>query len=156
MLRTHGRRVGKILMLGLCALLSGGIGAAESALFVRVKVDTANLREGPGVASRRLREARVNEPFRVVGRTGAWLKVADFERHEGWIHGSLTDREPAAVVTARQVNVRSGPGTRHPVVFTAERGVNFRVLDEEGRWVFVEHEDGDRGWVHGSLVWGKW
>jgi SH3-like domain-containing protein len=27
------------------------------------------------------------------------------------------------------------------------------VLKREGRWIQVEHADGDKGWLHDSLVW---
>jgi SH3-like domain-containing protein len=27
------------------------------------------------------------------------------------------------------------------------------VLKREGRWVQVEHADGDKGWLNDSLVW---
>jgi SH3-like domain-containing protein len=31
--------------------------------------------------------------------------------------------------------------------------VPFKVLDRKGEWLHVEHADGDRGWIHSSLVW---
>ncbi|MBI2468504.1 MAG: SH3 domain-containing protein [Candidatus Rokubacteria bacterium] len=87
-------------------------------------------------------------------RRETWLAVRGFQGRNGWIHALLTDGRSAVVVTARLVNVRSGPGTDRPVVFTAERGVNFLALRARGGWLEVQHEDGDRGWVHGALVWG--
>jgi SH3-like domain-containing protein len=57
------------------------------------------------------------------------------------------------VVVRDLVNVREQPGTEHPVVFTAERGVNLLVLARSDRWLHVRHEVGE-GWIHDSLVWG--
>jgi SH3-like domain-containing protein len=130
--------------------------AAGSARFVRVRVDEANLRTRPTTASDVLRLTHENEPLRVVGARGEWLRVVDYRGRAGWIAAGLTDGGRAAIVRRPLVNVRSGPGTRHDVVFAAERGVSFRVLDATGDWLAVRHEDGDRGWIHESLVWGRW
>lgn len=142
-----------VVMVLFGGLLTGPAGAARHA-FVRVQVDTANLRGGPGTEFEHVRHTYENEPLQVVRRRETWLEVRDFQGRSGWIYAPLTDGRSTVVVTARLVNVRSGPGTDRPVVFTAERGVNFLVLREQGGWLEVQHEDGDRGWVHGALVWG--
>lgn len=139
-------------------LLAGTGASATVALagaYVRVRVEAAHLREGPGTGFAPVAWAVENEPLRVLERRGAWLRTRTFRGREGWIARRLTDEGAAVVVTAR-VNVRTGPGTHYPVVFTAEQGVAFRVLRVEGDWVKVEHADGDRGWLHRSLVWGRW
>ena len=141
-----------LLAVGIFALV--GLAAAHSNAFVRVMVETANVREGPGTRFDRSWQAYENYPLKVVGRRGDWLKTVDFEGYEGWIHAPLTDRQPAVVVKNEWANIRSGPGTKHPVAFTAERGVAFLLLGTRGNWLKVEHADGDDGWIHKSLVWG--
>jgi SH3-like domain-containing protein len=141
---------------GLLILLSGigyGPSAAGADAFVRVRVDTANLREAPSLEADIVRYAHESEPLEVVARQGTWLKVRDSDGRLAWIHEPLTDRRPAVVVTRDVVNVRARPGTEHPIVFTAERWVNLLVLGREGQWLHVEHDLG-RGWVLSSLVWG--
>jgi SH3-like domain-containing protein len=51
------------------------------------------------------------------------------------------------------VQLRAGPGTDQPVLVKIDKGVPFKVLKREGRWIQVEHADGDKGWLHDSLVW---
>ena len=151
--------VSRSFACGLLILLSGGTGPrvagadGDADAFVRVRVDTANLREAPSLDADVVRSAHESEPLEVVARRGAWLKVRDSDGRLAWIHEPLTDRRPAVVVTRDVVNVRARPGTDHPIVFTAERWVNLLVLGREGQWLHVEHDVG-RGWVHGSLVWG--
>jgi SH3-like domain-containing protein len=139
-------------LAGAAVLAAPGLAAGDR--FVRVRVDAANLRGGPGGGAKPLRLAYENEPLRVVDWRGPWLRVRDHRGRTGWIAARLTDGLPAVVVERPTVNVRSGPGTEHAVVFTAEQGVCFRVLDEAGDWLAVQHEDGDQGWLHESLVWG--
>lgn len=127
--------------------------SADPGHFVRVKVETANLRTGPDVSAEPVRYAHENEPLRVMARQGDWVQIRDFEGRSAWIYGPLTDRRSAVVVTRDLVNVRAQPGTEHPIVFTAERAVNLLVLDRDGPWLHVQHDLGD-GWVHESLVWG--
>ncbi|MGD8470221.1 MAG: SH3 domain-containing protein, partial [Desulfobacteraceae bacterium] len=50
-------------------------------------------------------------------------------------------------------NIRSGPGTSHKILFTVEKGIPFKVLKRQGSWIHIEHADGDKGWIHKSLVW---
>jgi len=122
--------------------------------FVRVKVDVANLRARPSPTAEQVRSAYENEPLHVVGQQGRWLEVRDVAGEAAWIYAPLTDGRPAVVVVRDVVNVREGPGTGHPIAFTAERGVNLLVLERAGRWLHVDHDVGE-GWLHDSLVWGS-
>jgi SH3-like domain-containing protein len=121
--------------------------------FVRVKVHVANLRTGPSRRAELVRQAYENEPLRVVGARGDWLRVRDAADGAAWINSDLIDGRPAVVVVRDVVNVREQNGTGFPIVFTAERGVNLLVLERSGRWLRVRHEVGE-GWLHDSLVWG--
>jgi SH3-like domain-containing protein len=31
--------------------------------------------------------------------------------------------------------------------------VPFKVLEQKGNWFHIMHADGDKGWIHDSLVW---
>jgi SH3-like domain-containing protein len=155
--RTAYSTHGLLWVLGLIVLGCTGFppreAEARAARFVRVKVEVANLRVKPSRRSELVRRAYENEPLRVVGGRDDWLHVRDLSGETAWISAGLTDGRPAAVVVRDLVNVRQQPGTGHPVVFTAERGVNLLVLDRSGRWLRVRHDVGE-GWLHDSLVWG--
>ncbi len=143
--------------LGLLVLLVTAVSPpatdAGTPRFVRVRVEVANLRARPSTEAALIRRAHENEPLRVVGSRGQWLRVQDVANESAWIYGPLIDGRAAVVVVRDLVNVRANPGTEHPVVFTAERGVNLLVLDRAGRWLRVRHDVGE-GWVQDSLVWG--
>lgn len=50
------------------------------------------------------------------------------------------------------VNLRTGPGTRHEVVWILGRGYPLEVLARKGQWLQVRDFEGDEGWVHRSLA----
>ena len=50
------------------------------------------------------------------------------------------------------MNVRSGPGTGNPVVFSANGGSLLEVQDQDGSWLQVRDSSGQNGWVAGWLV----
>jgi uncharacterized protein YraI len=49
------------------------------------------------------------------------------------------------------VNLRSGPGTNHPVVTTIAHGAQVRVISSDGAWTQVEH-NGRRGYVSSQYL----
>jgi len=69
------------------------------------------------------------------------------------IHKSLVKDIPALITVKEKCNVRSGPGTNHPVVFSVGSGIPFKILGKKGNWIRIKHADGDTGWIHNSLIW---
>ncbi|MDA8240749.1 MAG: SH3 domain-containing protein [Nitrospiraceae bacterium] len=56
-----------------------------------VKSKTANIRTGPGLlyAEKFTEPAKKYDTFRVLKKKGAWVKVRDEYRDNGWIYGKL-------------------------------------------------------------------
>ena len=55
-------------------------------------------------------------------------------------------------VTAPVANIRSGPGTQHDVLWEVEKYHPVFVMESSGSWYHFRDFEGDRGWVHKSLV----
>ena len=54
------------------------------------------------------------------------------------------------------VNVRTGPGTRYPILWQyRRRGLPVLVVEEVDAWRRVRDHDGAEGWVHTSLLSGR-
>ena len=49
-------------------------------------------------------------------------------------------------------NVRSGPGTSDPVIWQVEMYHPLNVVQKQGSWYLFEDFEGDRGWIHESLL----
>ena len=55
-------------------------------------------------------------------------------------------------VSAPVANVRSGPGKNHNVLWKVEKYFPILVIDKSGAWYQFKDFEGDKGWVHNSLV----
>jgi SH3-like domain-containing protein len=141
----------KILFL-LVALLLVLPGAAL-AQRMAVSANEANVRSGPGTQYDILWKVEKFHPFEVLAKQDGWVLVKDFEGDKAWIHQDLLNTTPTVITKSEKVNVRSGPGTNHSVVFRAELGVPLQVVSRKGGWVQIRHADGDTGWIHGNLLW---
>ena len=121
-----------------------------------VSDNRANLRKGPGTHFRKLWEVFKYMPFKKIGEKHSWYRVKDLDGDIYWIYKKLvTTTYKCAVVKNEKANFRKGPGTRHKQVSWSPQPKYFamKVLAIKKDWVHIEDEQGDRAWVHRSLVW---
>ena len=109
--------------------------------------------KGPHRAGRFDNFFEQNHPILVLKKSGNWYHFRDFEGDKGWIHKSLVRKIPSVITNKDKCNVRSGPGTKFEILFTIGDGIPFKILKRKGNWINVQHADGDKGWIHKSLVW---
>jgi SH3-like domain-containing protein len=138
-----------LILLGLI-LISPGAYAAER---MAVSANDANIRSGPGPNQDVLWKVEKYYPIEVIEVSGVWIRFKDYEGDSGWIHKSLVDKTPTVVTKQNGCQLRAGPGTEQPVLIKIDKGIPFKVLKRDGRWIQVEHADGDKGWLHDTLVW---
>lgn len=135
----------------LVLMLFVGTASAER---LSVAASKVNVRSGPGTSHEILWSVGKYYPVDIIKKSGNWYRIRDFEGDTGWIFRSLLKKIPAVIVKGTIVNVREGPGTNYRVLFQAEKGVSFKLLNRKKRWLRVRHADGEVGWIHESLVWG--
>jgi SH3-like domain-containing protein len=144
------RTIPYLLLFG-CLLLTAEAAAQSQRMAVASEV--ANIRSGPSAKSLVLWQVERYYPMLVLEKKGAWYRFKDIDGHQGWIHKSLLDTTATVIVRVRRANLRSGPGTENAIVFDAEKGTPFKVLERKKAWLKVRHVDGDSGWIFKSLVW---
>ena len=126
--------------------------SAAPAERLAVSGSVANIRSGPGANYDVLWQVGKYYPLLIHEKSGKWLKFSDYEGDEGWIHQSLVSKIPT-VITKTKSNIRVGPGTSFKVLATVGKGIPFRIIKREGDWLNIQHADGDKGWIHKSLMW---
>jgi SH3-like domain-containing protein len=142
-------KVQSIIILLLIIVFAGAANAER----LTVSAPVANIRSGPGTDHNVLWKVEQYFPIFVIEKSGEWYRFEDFEGDKGWVHQSLVGKIPAVITKKDTSNIRSGPGTTHQVLFSVEKGIPFKVLKRENNWIQIEHADGDKGWIHKSLVW---
>lgn len=141
-------------MLVIVCLALPTLAATARAERMSVTADRANIRSGPGTDGFEiLWEVERYHPVEVLRKQDGWAYFRDFEGDEGWVYGKLLGTAATVITRSNMVNIRSGPGTQHAVIFKAEKGVPFRVLGENGDWFHIQSADGDKGYIHKQIVW---
>lgn len=135
-------------------LFTSLFGASAFAERISVSVNSAVVRSGPDakfeIAWEKLDK---NYPLFVLEKKDSWFYVRDYENDVGWIHKSYIGKIKTVITKKDTCNVRSGPGQNNPIVFIVDNGVPFRILKSKGKWLHIQHSDGDKGWIHENLVW---
>jgi SH3-like domain-containing protein len=138
------------ILLIFLAVINAGAATDER---LAVVAPVANIRSGPGTQYDILWKVEKYYPLLVIEKSESWYHFRDFEDDKGWVHQSLVDKVEAVITNKDLCNVRSGPGTGEKILFTVEKGIPFKVLKRTDSWLNIEHADGDKGWIHDSLVW---
>jgi SH3-like domain-containing protein len=147
------RAMKRILLFFSCLVfLLSGESAAER---LSVVANESNIRSGPSKDHQILWSAGKYYPVDVIEKSGSWYKIKDFEGDQGWIHKSLLEKVPTVIVKVSLANIREAPEDQARIVFQAEKGVSMKQLSVKGKWLKVQHADGDVGWINDSLVWGR-
>ena len=131
-------------------VLMGGVAFAER---LAISAPVANIRSGPGTSHEILWKVEKFHPILVQHKKGDWYGFTDYEGDKGWVHKSLVKDIPTAITIKEKCNVRSGPGTENRVLFSVGSGIPFKVMGKKGPWRNIQHADGDKGWIHNSLLW---
>lgn len=161
--RALGLTVGSVVTS--LALGVGGLTIAEPAAATQAMIATTyvNLRSGPGTGYRALVVLAPNETVTASGTvSGRWYEVTTARGVKGWVYrtylrassGSTTPQARATALaasgratTTAAVNVRSGPGTAHPVVGVAARGTTLGTTGTtSGGWTQVVWQ-GTARWI---------
>ncbi len=113
----------------------------------------ANIRSGPAKSFDILWKVEKYHPLLVFEKSGNWFHFRDFEGDQGWIHRSLLGKTPTVITKSEKCNIREGPGTSFNILFTVGKGIPFKTIKRKGNCIRIRHADGDKGWIHKSLVW---
>ncbi len=147
----------KIIFIAIVFLLC--LSSSAFAEMRSINGDKVNLRSGPGDEHNVKWEYGTGFPVKILSKKGNWLQIQDFENDKGWIHSSLLSKESHVIVKVnkgknKQINIRSGPGSKYKVVGKAYYGVVFKKTKQQQGWINVKHESGLEGWIESSLLWG--
>lgn len=67
------------------------------------------------------------------------------------ISSSIAAAERITVIS-EVANIRSGPGTKYEILWKVEKYYPAQVIKKTGKWYNFYDFEGDKGWIHQSLV----
>lgn len=117
-----------------------------------VKANALSLRSKPDTGSSRLQTLETYEPVKVLARRGDWAQVEATSDRRGWVLSEYLSRTSFVTVSLERLNVRSGPGTEHPIKMVVGRNYPLYVISQSEGWLNVMDFDGDRGWISNNLI----
>ena len=141
-------------VFGVLMVLSIATFASAEILSVKKKSVEISNSSNPYIAQVILVVPR-HYPLKVIQEDGGYYKVSDYMGREGWVDKAAIEAGRTVVVKVSRGNIRKGPGTEQELLFRANRGVVFKVLERKNEWLKVEHESKRVGWIARSLVWGS-
>jgi len=144
MMPAGGKQIAMKIQFSIIFLLVIVFAAAANAERLAISAPVANIRSGPGVSHDILWKVEKYFPILVIEKSGQWYYFQDFEGDKGWVHESLVGKISGVVTNNEACNIRSGPGTDFPILFSVEKGVPFKVLERKDAWIHIEHADGDK------------
>lgn len=126
-----------------------------------------NVRESYSSSSKLLGTAKKGATYTVVGQNGSWVQVQYTTTQKGYIFskyvkisstsdGGTTPTETAAtgygyvVNCTTNVNVRSGAGTSHGIVGTANKSQVYQILAKSGDWYKIQYKTDTVGYIYAS------
>lgn len=92
-------------------------------------------------------------PVRVIGESGHWRKVEDFEGYKGWLHYALLSGNRTVLVTAESTSANKAAAQNSNFSAILQKNVIADLLSCTIDWCEVEI-DGYEGWVPKADIWG--
>lgn len=140
----------------LCLAAAAPTHALETALFA--DGDSVRLRSAPSLEAGVVGTLHRGDEVRIRSGDGQWREVwVPRTRQVGWVaHWLLAEvppegvRREVAYVNADTLNIRKGPGERHPRCGTLKRGTQVDVIAYDDQWRKIRvPSNGEFGWVAG-------
>ncbi|HHS93831.1 MAG TPA: SH3 domain-containing protein [Rhodobacterales bacterium] len=136
------------------AFFAASLPAQAETLVVRSPGDGyLNLRTGPGTRYRIIRRMYNGSKVDVLEQAGNWVRVRHQSGDVGWASLKYLKRPNTKwrkVYSPRDgyLNLRRGPGTGYAIIMRMYNGERVKILDRKGKWRYVRHENGAKGWAY--------
>lgn len=118
-----------------------------------------NLRQGPSSSYNIITEMYHGETVEVLRQSGSWLYVEYAQGIEGWAFARYLVPYSSRLSTLQInspgdgfLNLRTGPGSRNPIIREMPHGSSVVVLGRSGNWLEVRHQSGSTGWAHSQYL----
>ena len=122
--------------------------------YVSIKVQEANARRGPSLSHKiDWIYKRQNMPIEIYAEYENWRRVRDFEGMGGWVHYTLLSGNRYVLILDELLEMKLLPSSDAQVIAKVPQH-NIAILDKcTIDWCRII-DDGYKGWVLKSSIWG--
>jgi N-acetylmuramoyl-L-alanine amidase len=126
---------------------------------VTIAEDTVNVRNGPGLSYRLVKQVKKGDRFTIIKEQGDWVQIQLSAAKTGWVAnwvvtktngttttGSSSSTKKTAEANTAQLRVRTGPGTNFRIIGYLNKGQAVSVIDDNENWIKISAGFGE-GWV---------
>ena len=117
--------------------------------------DGANVRAGDNKNFESLCQLEEGAPIKVVGKRYSWFKIELPKEAHLYIKNDYVELVPKGdqgLVSAVDVNLRAGPGTKYSILGQVSNPAKVIVISEVDDWYEIEPPHGTTGWIHSSEI----
>jgi N-acetylmuramoyl-L-alanine amidase len=156
----------KFILVLIFILFFGGIPSfspiakAESNVTITISTDSLNVREGPGLSYRVVKQVKKNESFKLVKEENEWIQIKLSNNLYGWVANWLVQKESGqksnsnlslGTITVDGLRMRNGPGLNFQTIGHLNNGVQVQVLEKNENWIKISSGEIE-GWVSSEFV----
>ncbi len=111
--------------------------------YVAVTASLLNVRKGPGTNHGKVTVVENGSVLRVFEQRDNWLKISSSSQR--WVYARYTKDLRKAIVTARMLNIRQGPGTDFAIAGTLPQKSEVFIESVNGDWAKINLQE---KWLH--------
>lgn len=123
--------------------------------------DNATLRSGSNLNGSAIQSLPIGTEINISALENDFYQVdVKSDNINGWIHkdlvlpdkGILNEKVRKGIITARTLNIRSGPSTEHSQQGQLKQDQEIQIVGEKSEWYQIKDERGVNGWIHSDYV----
>ena len=129
--------------------------ANENLDFLSLKNDKVNLRQGPSFEYPiKFIYVKKYLPVEVLDKSGAWIKIRDFENNSGWIHTSQVSKKKSAICKKNNSVLYKKPTIFSKPLAKLEIGRLVLIKKCKAKWCKITSGNYG-GWIFKNTLWGN-
>jgi N-acetylmuramoyl-L-alanine amidase len=156
-----------IVLVIVTFLFFGGIPTTGLKTFaetsVTIAIDVLNVREGPGLNYRVVKQVKKGDSFELVKEENEWLQVKLSNNQLGWVANWLVQKEKKEIIeatsnkksvgqiTVNGLRVRNGPGLNFQTIGHLNKGNQVNINEMNENWIKVSTKSME-GWISSEFV----
>ncbi len=165
---TNIQYQGKSYWISSQYITKKGSSTSAEQLNVEVTASSLNVRSSGKIGSTVIGTVKKGNTYEVVSQNGRWYQIKLEDGQKGWIAAWYArpsdkqaskklnmERDERVTITQDSINIRTGPGTNHPIAKVAAKGDSYKFIGMKKDWALVQMPDGSTGYIASWLLTPK-